>query len=93
MSPKAFPITTFLVFLILILGIVGLWHEIERNHNDLMQTQKHLLELTSSQTSLEGQTNQLNQQVSGLADRLSSNQFTSIHSTRCHQCFNSHETS
>jgi uroporphyrin-3 C-methyltransferase len=76
MSPKAFPITTFLVFLILILGIVGLWHEIERNHNDLMQTQKHLLELTSSQTSLEGQTNQLNQQVSGLADRLSSNQRT-----------------
>jgi len=76
MSPKAFPITTFLIFLILILGIVGLWHEIERNHLELMETQKHLIVLATTQKALEFQSDALSHEVSGLADRLSSNQRT-----------------
>ena len=76
MSPKAFPITTFLIFIILILGVVGLWHEIERNQHDIMETQKHLIAVASSQKAIEYQSDVLSHEVSGLTDRLMSNQRT-----------------
>ncbi|HEV2523523.1 MAG TPA: uroporphyrinogen-III C-methyltransferase [Gammaproteobacteria bacterium] len=83
MSPKAFPVAAFLLFLVLVLGIAGLWVETQRAHHDIMETQKHLIALTSAQKVLEtnlnnqiNQTTDLNRQIGGLANRLSNDQRT-----------------
>lgn len=81
MSSKAFPITSFVIFLVLILGIVGLCHETQRNYQELAETQKHLIALTSSQKELEAglntQTNlttDLGRQINSLNHKLSNDQ-------------------
>jgi uroporphyrin-3 C-methyltransferase len=83
MSTKVLPATLFLIILILILGTAGLWVETQHNNHELMNTQKHLMALTTAQQTLENnltkqenETIQLNHQISGLEDRLSSNQRT-----------------
>lgn len=83
MSPKAFPISALLLFIVLVLGIVGLWVETQRAHHEIMEAQKHLIALTSAQKVLEtnlnnqiSQTSDLNRQVSGITTRLSSDQRT-----------------
>lgn len=76
MSSKAFPIAVFLLFIALLLGLAGLWHENQRTHHAFMETQKQLLDLSTSQKGIENQTTQLQDQVSNLANKLSTNQRT-----------------
>ncbi len=71
---KAFSFTVFLLLVILLLGIVGVWHENQRTHHELIETQKQLLDLSTTQKNLENQTNQVQTQVSTLISRLSNNQ-------------------
>ena len=73
---KAFPVTVFLLFMVLLLGIVGLWHENQRTHHAFIETQKQLLDLSTNQKTVENQTNQMQTQVSNLANRITNNQRT-----------------
>ncbi|MDX2163903.1 MAG: uroporphyrinogen-III C-methyltransferase [Gammaproteobacteria bacterium] len=73
---KAFPVTVFLLFIVLLLGMVGLWHENQRTHHAFIETQKQLLDLSTNQKTLENQTNQMQTQVGNLANRISNNQRT-----------------
>jgi uroporphyrin-3 C-methyltransferase len=73
---KAFPVTVFLLFIVLLLGIVGLWHENQRTHHAFIETQKQLLDLSTHQKTIENQSNQMQTQVSTLANRITNNQRT-----------------
>lgn len=83
MSPKAFPIASSLLLIVIIAGVADLWIENQHAHHEIMETQKHLVELTSAQKVLENNLNtqsnqsaELSHQVNDLVNRLSSDQRT-----------------